>query len=791
MSVGKGAQRAASRDRATRPRLAAHGPSAAPRNANRFMAGRLRARGNIVAPQPLRTPPATAASKRLDIQGIRALAVLLVALNHANIGFLRGGYVGVDVFFVVSGYLITGILLREGFGRDGGAPGRISIRGFYDRRVRRIVPAATLTLVVTSIAVFVVYDLARADFLHTEVVLLDALAASLFYANVHFALTTTNYFAQASTTMPSPFQHFWSLSVEEQFYLVWAPVVACVFYVCRRQARCGSPDRRSDESLRRAATRAIGLVIATACVLSLAWSIHDTADGPQAAYFSAPARVWELGSGATLALLAGRARALPDGLRAPLGWVGLAMIIAAALLYTSQTPFPGDAALLPVIGTALMIVAGIAPTHAGVDRLLSARPLPYVGDRSYAFYLWHYPALVLVWQATGRVLPAGINLVLLTGAFMLSAFTYKCYENPLRFARWLRGWRTAAIVPVAVAVSVAAVMLPIAAFEGSLAAQASAAANAHVFALTPAPGQPDPTNLWRSEPIPAVAAAAESAKRDAPLPKAIVPSVKELEQENTTGGGIVPDRCKPTFGSGVTSDVCRLGDTSSHRVVVVLGDSQAGTWMPAVVAVARTQHFAVVPLVKPGCFVSRVETNLPGWPCASWYHWALSHDKALHPVATIVMFLLSAPLQQHPASTVSDMRSVLSQVMNGVLFADHPSQSQEPGTCIYKPGATMGKCSARVPNTYVPLMKALGHMTAVTHHPAIPTAQWFCAEGICPMVIDNTLVTRDKDHMTKQYSAALAPLLSLELQPILAGPEPASTAPASEAWSSRVAFAAG
>jgi hypothetical protein len=190
--------------------------------------------------------------------------------------------------------------------------------------------------------------------------------------------------------------------------------------------------------------------------------------------------------------------------------------------------------------------------------------------------------------------------------------------------------------------------------------------------------------------------------------------------------------------------------------------------MPALVGVAREQHFAIVPLLKPGCFVNRLRTNLPGWPCASWYRWALAQDKAQHPIATIVMFLLSARLQQDPSSTVSDVRSVLSQVRNGVYFADHPSQAQEPAQCIYRSGANMGKCSTRVLSTYAPLMKALGRMTTRTHHPAIPTVQWFCADGICPMVVDNTLTTRDKDHMTKQYSAHLTPLLSLELTPILA-----------------------
>ncbi len=743
---------------------------------------------------PRRTPAITTTDKRLDIQGLRAIAVLLVALDHANVSFLSGGYVGVDVFFVVSGYLITGILLREGFGREGRASGRISLRGFYARRLRRIMPAATLTIVVTCIAVFVIYDLERADFLQTKSVLLDGLAASLFYSNFRFAVTATNYFAQVATTMPSPFQHFWSLSVEEQFYLVWAPVLACAFYLCRRVAwrNARSPERRRDESLQRSATRVIGLLITIACVLSLAWSIHDTATNPQAAYFSTPARVWELGGGAALALLASRTSPLSGIPRALLGWVGLAMILTAAVLYSSQTPFPGYAALLPVIGSGLIIFGGITPTRGGVGRVLSVRPLAYIGDRSYAFYLWHYPALILVWQASGRVLPVGINLVLLTGAFMLSALTYKVYENRLRFARWLRGWRTAAMVPVALIISFTAVIVPIALFDGSLAAEASASAKTHLPALTPAPGQPDPTSLGRSKPIPAVAAAVAAARRSAPLPKTIVPTAQELEQANSTGEGFVPDRCKPAFPSGVTSQVCRFGDTSSKRVVVVIGDSQSGAWMPAVAGAADAQHVAVVPFVKVGCFVNRLHTNLPGQPCGSWYRWALGRDKALHPVATIVMFLLNTPLQQHAASTVSDMKSVLSQVTNGIYLANPPSQDQEPDECIYKSDANMGKCSSRVPSTYVPLMQAMAHMTTQTHHPAIPTMQWFCADGTCPMVINHTLTTRDLDHMTQQYSAELAPLLSLELRPILGGsPAPASTASASRSWPTLAASAAG
>ncbi len=715
---------------------------------------------------PQHEPAGSAGTKRLDLQGLRALAVLLVVLNHAKVPFVHGGYIGVDVFFVLSGFLITGILLREGLGRDGGAPGRISITRFYARRVRRILPAACLTIVVTSIAVFVIYDIGRADFLQTEVVLLDALAASLFYSNIRFANTTTDYFAQASTTMPSPFQHFWSLSVEEQFYLAWAPVVAFLFYVSRRLARRrvhASGDGR-EEHVRQTATRIVGLVIVSTCVLSLAWSIYDTATDPQAAYFSTIARVWELGLGATLALFADRIRVWPVSLRQILGWLGFAMIIAAGLLYSSHTAFPGYAALLPVAGSGLVIVAGMTPTSRGVDRVLAARPLPYIGDRSYTFYLWHYPALILVWEATGRVLPVGVNLLIITGAFMLSIFTYKFYENPLRYARWLHGWRTAAVVPVALATSVAAVLIPIAIFEGSLAAQASASAKVHIPALTPAAGQPQPTSLWRSTPIPAVAAAAKAAKHRAALPKVIVPTIQQLAWERSGG---IPKGCAPGFGPGVTSKICRLGDASAKRVVVVLGDSHAGAWVPGLVADGIAQHYTVVPLSKSGCFVTRVYTNLRGFPCGSWYRWALARDKALHPVATIVTFQ-TTHLEDRPATAVRYLKSVLSQVRNGVFLADPPAHTQQPADCIVKRRANMGTCSTPVSAGYLTLMKQLGRMTASAHHPAIPTLQWFCGSGVCPMVVNSTLTTRDKSHMTREYSTALAPLLDLELKPILA-----------------------
>ena len=705
-----------------------------------------------------------ATERRRDLQGVRALAVLLVALDHANVPFLRGGYVGVDVFFVLSGYFITGLLLREGIGGEHGregeeATGHVSISKFYARRARRILPAATLTLAVTAIAVYVVYDLLRADFLGTKPALMDALAASLFYSNIHFAASATNYFANAAQTMPSPVLHFWSLSIEEQFYFVWPSLLAAVLFICRRR---GTFDRRR-------AVRLVGLVLTCVCVASLAWSIHDTSVSPQTAYFSTFARVWELGLGALLALLAPAAAKLPSALRTPLGWIGLGMVLAAAVLYTSGTPFPGYAALLPVGGSVMMVVAGLHATRFGVGNLLAFRPFAYIGDRSYTFYLWHYPTLVICWTAAGHVLPVGDNLALLAGAFALSALTFHFYENPLRFARWLRGWRTAVLVPVSIGTSVAAIIVPVLTVEGTLAAEAQASQNLNLPALKPARGQSDPVNLLSSKPIPAIADAVIAVRHNAPLPKVLVPTGATLAQENTDISYDIPPGCQPSFGAGDTSRICKLGDTSSNRVVAVLGDSHAGMWVPALLPIAKAQHFAVVVLDKPGCFVNRTHTNLPGWPCGTWYRWAIRQDRKLHPVATLVAYKLTGGyLERNASTTVSDLRAVLTSVRNGVWLEDAPGQLQKTATCITAPGATQKSCSSPVTIGYTNLIEAIGAMLGQSHHLTIPTLQWFCADGICPSVVNHTLTTHDGDHLTMEYSADLSPLLAPEMRRILA-----------------------
>jgi hypothetical protein len=393
--------------------------------------------------------------------------------------------------------------------------------------------------------------------------------------------------------------------------------------------------------------------------------------------------------------------------------------------------------------------------------------MAFIGDRSYAFYLWHFPVLIIVWQAAGRVLPVTDNLALMAGAFALSVGTYRFYENPLRYASFLRGWRTAAMVPVTIGAAVAAIVVLIFAFQASLASDAYAATRNAIAPRQETSPTTAPT-LWSAPPLSQVLAAGRSVKRNAALPKAIVPSLSTLLAKETTNIAYdIPNGCDAGFGSGTTSNICRLGDASSKIVVATFGDSHAQMWTPALIAAGKALGFAVVPLVKPGCLLGRLDISTPGYPCATSYQWALQQLKTLNPTATIVSFRLAQFLQHHASSAVVDLHTVLTSVPAPIYLADTPDNLPEPAQCLTRNGANMGTCSAPEPSGYVPLMKDISALVNQLHDPAIPTVQWFCANRICPTIINHTLVTHDGSHLTLEYSTALAPLIGKQLQPIL------------------------
>ncbi len=698
---------------------------------------------------------------RDDIQGLRAIAVLLVVLGHAGVPFLKGGYVGVDVFFVLSGFLITTLLLSDT------AKSRLqSLIDFYSRRARRILPAAALTLVVTDIVAYKLLNFVRA-----KQVLADSVFASLFSANIHFAKVGTNYFAQSQP--PSPLQNFWSLAVEEQFYVVWPLVLSLVLLgvVLRRHSvRMRDTTRRSvTVRARHRLLVAIGLIT----IGSLVWSLYYTNAHPSAAYFSTFGRAWELGIGATLAITADAASRVPAGWRAAAGWLGVVAIAAAAAAFTERTPFPGDAALLPAVGAALMIAAGLGErqSRAAVGRLLSTAPFRYVGDRSYAYYLWHWPVLILVAIYEGHSLSLGVKLLLVAGAFLLSILSYGLFENPLRRMRWSSTRHALVLWPVSVGILLLVAGWGTHALDAKstrLAETASpqypglAFASARAFA---AAGAEHTLSAAVLEPaktggaLPAVAAAVQAAQRGAPISSGLTPPFQSLLADHFD----YPSGCSAAAGQN-RSNVCTLGKAASRRSLVVLGDSHSAMWMPAIIDMAQHHDWAVRPIEKDGCIPADWwHIRQSAADCRAWLVWAVGEVKALHPDVTVLGGDLSV-LVGKDAVVTAGIGAMLAQLKEGssrvVVIEDAPRQSRQPIDCLLAAGANMARCSATLTPDALAYDEHLSAAVRGAGAAYLLTRGWFCAMDRCPMVIGHMVAYTDVAHVSATYATRLGPAFS-------------------------------
>ncbi len=357
---------------------------------------------------------------RPDVQGLRAVAVTLVLLFHARVPGIGGGYVGVDVFFVISGFVITGVLLREHR-----STGSTSIPSFYARRVRRIIPAATLVIVVAVVASYAALGPVTAA--QTAG---DARWASVFLINVHFASTSTNYLA--SQLPPSVLQNFWSLAVEEQFYLVYPTI----FLVIAGLSSWVSLHRR------------LAIVFGGVIVLSLVTSILQTSSNPTAAYFSPVPRMWELALGGVVAISTNGLRRLPASIAAVLSWSGIGFILLAAVSFSSSTPYPGIAVALPVTGAAMVIAGGVAEPRYGAEIALRLSPCQWLGLISYSLYLWHWPVLIIAAEHSGGgTLSVWHALGWESLSLLLAVITYRLLESPMRHSNYLvaRRWTSMAL----------------------------------------------------------------------------------------------------------------------------------------------------------------------------------------------------------------------------------------------------------------------------------------------------------------------------------------------------------
>ena len=676
---------------------------------------------------------------RPDVEGLRAVAVALVVLYHAGIPQVTGGFIGVDVFFVISGFVITGLLLREHQSSGG-----VSILGFYARRCRRILPAATVVILTTVAATYLVLGAVGGNSTAN-----DGRWAAVFLSNFHFESLGTNYLT--ALRPPSPLQNFWSLSVEEQFYLVYPSLFLLVAKVHTRM------------SLRSRLTITLGIAVA----FSFVWSVTDTAAHPTASYFSPFTRTWELGIGALIALATPQLRRIPAWWSAALTWVGLGAIVVAAVCITSATLYPGSVVAVPVLGAALVLGGGTPVPRRGAESLLALRPFQWLGKRSYSVYLWHWPLLILAAERVGKTsLPVGENVLLMGAAVLISMASYRYIENPIRHSRV----SARASVVAGAAVIVATVTTLTLAIH-------SQSASAAVTRVVPAASE--------STVLSAVAAA----PRITSVPVDLNPPLTDAGLIGAAGD--VRYRCSGSAGvasappPGASREpLCILGDPTGKKLMVVYGDSHALMWLPALDSIAEQVHWRLVILTHYSCPAEPVEVTDPaefgqvGAPyvvCNRWHSWAVGEINRMKPDMVIIA---SENLYQTPATATSSgwfftpaawERGVRSLLGSLAVPADHkvflgniPVPPSLPVNCLSSHSDDVGACSAPVEKATAPLDQV--ERTAVLQAGAryIDTTPWFCSD-VCTPIVAHYGVYLDQLHMTGVYAEYLERVLGQSL----------------------------
>jgi peptidoglycan/LPS O-acetylase OafA/YrhL len=679
---------------------------------------------------------------RPDVEGLRAVAILLVVLYHAHAGLAPGGYVGVDVFFVISGFLITGQLLRE-LRKDG----RISFGAFYARRARRIMPASMLTLIVTAVAsTLLLNPLAANRALH------DVLSAIYFGANVHFAAQGADYFNAGLS--PSPVEHFWSLSVEEQFYVAWPLLLvlaSLVWLPMRRRSR--------REPVQRPVIAAVAVVLTIVAAISLVASIEQTATSPSWAYFSIFTRAWELAVGAALALALPIVARLDRRLAIPLSWAGLACIGLAAVLFSDATPYPGDLALLPVFGAAAVICGGsaLASRRLGAEALLGAPPLQRVGAWSYSWYLWHWPALILAPAVIGHSLSEIQALAVAAASLVIAVMSFVLVERPIRRIKIVV--RRPAL-GLSAAGALAAIAIGIVAVSGSLVGPlVSTAAGPAKLAALRTPG----SSSLRADLI----AGARTTKVPSNLHPALDAMASALPRT-------IADGCELAYGRDQIKP-CIYGDRGSHTTVVLFGDSHAGHWFDAVNSISKQRHWRLVVITKEGCTPAEVTYRDDAKSlCARWREKAKARIASLHPALVVVSWArwmqplagqkagiptgFGGPWQNGVAAIFQFLRSSAKQVM---FISDTPYLPQSAPDCVAGHLSDVRPCAIkRSAATVLPAIKTAELQIAKREQiKSVDPTSWFCAPKICPVIVGNILVYHDKSHMTTDWSRFIAPVL--------------------------------
>ncbi len=713
---------------------------------------------------------------RADIEGLRAIAVLLVIAYHFKLGPFHGGLVGVDVFFVLSGFLITSLLIRELQ-----STGTVSLPDFWARRVRRLLPASCLVIVVTVIA---------ARWMLSPVLLKDvgrdAVAAALFVVNIVFGNRNSDYLgAQAAATSPSPLLHFWSLALEEQFYVVW-PVLVMLAGRARNRMRAIT-----------------GLIVGLGTV-SLVACFWYTQRSPVWAFYLLPTRAWELLAGAALAVIGTRVVRIPEQARAVLGWVGLLGIVVASLVISDSTAFPGFAALLPVLSTVAVITAGGAITRNGPLTILRAGPLQWVGKRSYAIYLWHWPVFILADAKWGPLsIPQRIGAVAIAGS--LAAISFILVEDPARHSPWFsaRARRGLAVGACLVAVSVFAGVLTVRSdvrtsgggdvaapdlsiddIDGTNGGTTDTISPTDLTAPVPLPTSAgstntvDPGTVYRlSDLIERNAEVLDASLRATDVPSNLTPGFNTISKDLPA---LYSDGCLLDPGT-IESGTCTYGDPNSTVKVALVGDSHAAQWFPALESIATKRGWRLLVLVKKGCamaeFVTYDEANRKRTECGPWRKAVMNRLKSEEPNLILVgsyrYRLTNRPAKSNARSqwlaaltpTLKSLRSLTNKL---IVIGDIPHPESWPAKCLANNLSTARDCLIdRSRAERKPVVDAEVEAAKAADATYMKASDWMCNLQQCAVMLGNIQMYRDDNHIGATASKYFVPFVEAVAVPLL------------------------
>ncbi len=677
---------------------------------------------------------------RPDIEGLRAIAVLSVMIYHVAPALLPGGFVGVDIFFVISGFLITSHLASEHV-----RTGTISLPKFYARRALRLIPAATVTLVGTAVAIALFVPRGLWNQFGGDVI------ASAFYAvNWTLAAQSVDYLAEDNAV--SPAQHFWSLAVEEQYYLIWPLLMLAAAFAAGLL-----------KQTKRRGFAAMGVLVTVA---SAGWAMYEFQQQNPAAYFVTTTRLWELAVGSVVAIIYPRLLRMSSG-KAVTTFVGLAAVVASLWVIRDTLQWPSPWAFLPIAGAALLLGAGGGTSTTWVERVLGVAPLVWVGGLSYALYLWHWPLVVVAEQVLGET---GVlqGIAVLATSFVLAWLTRVAVEDPIRFHPRLRARaRNGILVGVVGALLSAAAGGALVLVGSATSVERAVRAPGAAVLRTPVSDTPMDELEWVGKPM-------------TPLPSEAYSDLP----------GHYEDDCMPPENSAEVR-VCTYGDRDADRTIAMIGDSKIMQWQPAMKRIAKQRHYKLILISKNACPFADSPAIIGGreaYPaCDEWREPAFAALRKHKPEVVFTSqratgaFPVNASSRQRLTDGLARMYARLRAAgFTTVIIGDNQWTGHPVPQCLQTYASTPLKCTfarkraaeisgfrpqvaatARLGGTRV---NADGEVTPGRDKDLVlvDMTDAVCPPQFvrCPPVIGNVLIYRQKSHLTATYVNSLTKRLA-------------------------------